>query len=222
MSQDLWDSVDGYIHEKLLADDRALEETLKASEAAGLMPIAVSPSQGKMLHLLAKLRGAQRILEIGTLGGYSSLWMAKALPPGGKLITLEIDPKAAQVARANFKRAGLEKVIELKLAPALDSLKQLVQEKAPAFDMVFIDADKPGYPDYLSWSLKLSRVGTLFILDNMVRKGEIVTAPEGDERVIGARKTYELIAKEPRLDATDIQTVGLKGHDGFVMALVVS
>ncbi len=220
MNQDTWTAVDHYLNQRLLPADLALEAALKAAEAAGLDPINVAPNQGKLLHLLARLRGARRILEIGTLGGYSTIWLARALPQGGKLVTLEINPKAAEVAKANFVRAGLDKVIELRLAPALDSLKKLAGEETGPFDMVFIDADKPAYPDYLTWSLKLSRPGTLIVLDNMVRKGEIVTSPEGDERVVGARKVYEMLAKEPRLSATGIQTVGVKGYDGFVMALV--
>ena len=222
MSQDLWTKVDSYIDEKLLAGDPPMKWVLTASEAAGLDPIAVSPSQGKFLNLLVKLRGAQRVLEVGTLGGYSALWMAMALPKDGKLVALEIDPKAAGVANGNFKKAGLDQVIELRLGPALESLKKLVEEKAAPFDLVFIDADKPGYPEYLAWSLKLSRVGTVIILDNMVRRGELVTAPEGDARVVGARKAYDMIAQESRLSATALQTVGIKGYDGFVMALVVA
>jgi predicted O-methyltransferase YrrM len=222
MSQDLWTKTDAYIDEKLLAGDPPMRWVLTASEAAGLDPIAVSPSQGKFLNLLVKLRGAKRVLEIGTLGGYSAIWMALGLPKDGKLVALEIDPKAAGVANANFQKAGLGQIVELRLGPAADSLKKLVEEKAAPFDLVFIDADKPSYPEYLAWSLKLSRVGTVILLDNMVRKGEIVTSPEGDARVVGARKTYEMIAKEPRLSATALQTVGVKGHDGFVMALVIS
>lgn len=222
MSQDLWTKTDSFIDGKLLAGDPPMKWVLTASEAAGLDPIAVSPSQGKFLNLLVKLRGAKRVLEIGTLGGYSAIWMALGLPKDGKLVALEIDPKAAGVANANFQKAGLDQIVELRLGPALDSLKKLVEEKAAPFDLVFIDADKPGYPEYLAWSLKLSRIGTVIILDNMVRKGEIVTSPEGDARVVGARKTFEMIAKEPRLSATALQTVGVKGHDGFVMALVVA
>lgn len=222
MSNEEWSAVDGYINQHLLSEDPVLEAALKSSGAAGLDPINVAPNQGKFLHLLAKIGGAKNILEIGTLGGYSTLWLAKALPPDGRLVTLEIDPKAAQCARANFARAGFENRIELRLGPALDSLEKLVEEKATPFDLIFIDADKPTYPEYLSWSLKLSRVGTVIVLDNMVRKGEVVTAAEDDPRVVGARRTYELISKEPRLSATGLQTVGVKGHDGFVMALVIA
>ncbi|HVZ80731.1 MAG TPA: O-methyltransferase [bacterium] len=222
MGEDLWSKVDSYIDGKLLAGDPALQWVLQASDEAGLMPIAVSPSQGKFLNLLVKLRGAERVLEIGTLGGYSAIWMALGLPKDGKLVALEIDPKAVDVARANFKKAGVDPVAELRSGPALASLQELVKEKAGPFDLIFIDADKPSYPDYLAWSLKLSRVGTVILLDNMVRKGEIVTSPEGDARVVGARKTYDMIAREPRLSATALQTVGVKGHDGFVMALVVA
>lgn len=222
MSEEKWTAIDDYMNQKLLGADPVMAEAARASDEAGLMPIAVAPNQGKFLYLLAKALGAHRILEIGTLGGYSALWLASALHPNGKLVTLEIDPKAADVAKANLARAGFGERAEVRLGPARDSLAQLVQEKVAPFDLIFIDADKPSYPDYLSWALKLSRIGALIVLDNMVRKGEIVTSPEGDERVVGARKTYEMIAKEPRLSATGIQTVGAKGHDGFVMALVVA
>lgn len=222
MTQEKWEAIDDYMNQWLLPPDGALESVLKECDTAGLDPIAVAPNQGKFLHLLAKLQKAHHVLEIGTLGGYSAIWMAKALPASGAVVTLELSPKNAEVARANIERAGLSGSVVVKVGPALTSLNLLVQEKAGPFDLIFIDADKPSYPDYLSWALKLSRIGTLIVLDNMVRKGEVVTAPEDDPRVVGARKTYEMIAKEPRLSATGIQTVGVKGHDGFVMALVIS
>jgi predicted O-methyltransferase YrrM len=222
MTQEKWDAVDDYINQWLLPPDEALEVVLQECDKAGLDPIAVAPNQGKFLHLLAKLQKAHHVLEIGTLGGYSAIWMARALPLSGGVITLELNPKNAEVARANVERAGLAGSVQVMVGPALESLNLLVHEKAGPFDLIFIDADKPTYPEYLSWSLKLSRIGTLIVLDNMVRKGEVVTAAEDDPRVTGARKTYEMIAKEPRLSATGIQTVGAKGHDGFVMALVVA
>ncbi len=222
MTQEKWDSVDGYINRWLLPADPILESALQASDAAGLDPINVAPNQGKFLYLLAKIQGAKRILEIGTLGGYSAIWLARALPPGGRLVTLEINPTNAETARANLASAGLAGMADVRLGPASESLAKLAAEKDPPFDFIFIDADKPGYPDYLSWSLKLSRVGTVIVLDNMVRKGEVVSAAEGDPRVVGARAAYEMLAKEPRVSATAIQTVGVKGHDGFVMALVTA
>jgi predicted O-methyltransferase YrrM len=222
MTQDKWKAMDDYINHWLLPADPILESALQASEAAGLDPINVAPNQGKFLHLLAKIQGAKRILEIGTLGGYSTLWLARALPSGGRLVTLEINPKNAETSKANIKRAGLSEVIEVRLGPASESLAKLAAEKGGPFDFIFIDADKPGYPEYLTWALKLSRVGTAIVLDNMVRKGEIVSAADGDSRVVGARAVYEMLSKEPRVSATAIQTVGVKGHDGFVMALVIA
>jgi predicted O-methyltransferase YrrM len=222
MTPDKWNAVDDYIGHWLLPADPILESALQANHAAGLDPINVAPNQGKFLFLLAKIRGAKRILEIGTLGGYSALWLARALPPGGRLITLEINPKNAETARANLTRAGLDKVVEIRLGPASESLTKLVSEKDSFFDLIFIDADKPGYPEYFSRALQLSHVGTVIILDNMVRKGDVVYAADGDPRVVGARAVYELLSKEPRVSATAIQTVGAKGHDGFVMALVIA
>jgi predicted O-methyltransferase YrrM len=222
MTQDKWKAVDDYINHWLLPADPILESALQASEKAGLDPINVAPNQGKFLHLLAKIQGAKRILEIGTLGGFSTIWLARALPPGGRLVTLEINPKNAETAKANIKRAGFGEVVEVRLGPASESLAKLVSEKGGSFDFIFIDADKPGYHEYLSWALKLSRDGTVILLDNMVRKGEIVSAAEGDPRVVGARAVYEMLSKEPRVSATAIQTVGVKGHDGFVMAMVIA
>lgn len=220
MTQELWNNVDDYIHQMLLPSDPILEAALQASDEAGLMQINVAPNQGKFLHFLAKIMGAKKILEVGTLGGYSSIWLARALPSGGKLVTLEIDPKAAEVAKANLSRAGLSNVSEVILGPASESLSRLVAENQGPFDLVFIDADKPSTPDYLAWALKLSRVGTVIIVDNLVRKGELADASSTDPRVIGMRRSLEFFQKEPRLSATAIQTVGLKGHDGFAMAVV--
>jgi len=193
---------------------------LKASAAAGLPSIQVSPTQGKLLHLLVLSLGARKILELGTLGGYSTIWMARALPAGGRLITLEADAKHAEVARANIAHAGLANIVDLRLGRAQETLPKLTGE-AP-FDLIFIDADKTGYPEYFQWAMKLSRRGSVIIADNVVRKGEIVDADSGDANVQGVRRFYEMVAREPRVSATAIQTVGSKGYDGFAMAVVLS
>ena len=222
MTQDKWNAIDDYMNQRLMPVDPILEAALQASIDAELDPISVAPNQGKFLHLLAKIQGAKRILEIGTLGGYSAIWLARALPPGGQLITLEIDPYNAEVAKANLRHAGLADVAEVRVGPAVESLAKLASDKGNIFDLIFIDADKPSYPVYLAWALKLSRVGTVIVLDNMVRKGDVVFATESDPRVVGARAVYEMLSKEPRVSATALQTVGAKGHDGFVMALVIA
>lgn len=222
MSQDQWTAVDHYINDLFIPHDSALESTLAASTAADLPAINVSPAQGKLLHLLARAQGARKILEVGTLGGYSTIWLARALPAGGRLITLEFNPKHAEVARSNIARAGLAQVVEVRLGRAIDTLPQLATEKAGPFDLIFIDADKPGYPDYLPWALKLSRAGTLIIADNVVRKGEVANASTTDANVQGVRRYNQLLAAEPRVDATVLQTVGSKGYDGFAIALVTA
>jgi predicted O-methyltransferase YrrM len=219
MSEDQWIAVDRYIAGLFVPPDPALDAALAASDAAGLPQINVSPTHGKLLHLLARLQGARKILEIGTLGGYSTIWMGRALPAGGKLISLEFDPKHAEIARANIARAGLAGVVEVRLGKALDTLPQLMAE-AP-FDLIFIDADKTGYPDYLGWSLKLSRRGSLIIADNVVRKGGVADAANADPNVQGVRRFCELLAGEPRVSSTILQTVGSKGYDGFAVALVI-
>ena len=221
MNQDRWTAVDRYIAESLVGSDSALEAALQSNAAAGLPSIDVAPNQGKFLHLLARSKGARRILEVGTLGGYSTIWLARALPPDGKLITLELDPKHAQVARANLDRAGLSGLVEVRLGPAAESLAKLRDEGVDSFDMIFIDADKPNNPVYLGWALQLARVGTLIVVDNVVRDGDIVDATSTDTAVQGVRTLFELMAAEPRLSATAIQTVGSKGYDGFAMAVVV-
>jgi predicted O-methyltransferase YrrM len=221
MNQEKWTAVDNYVNGLFVPDDPVLDAALAASRAAGLPEINVAPNQGKLLQLLAQAHGARNILEIGTLGGYSTIWLARALPADGKLVTLEFEPKHAEVARANFVRAGFENKIELRLGKASDSLAQLVAEKRGPFDFIFIDADKESYPEYLAWALKLSRRGTLIIADNVVRKGEVIEADNEDSRVQGARRFNELLAAEPRVNATLLQTVGSKGYDGFAMALVV-
>src|SRR5215472_8178334 len=212
MSQDQWAAVDRYLTDLLVRPDPALDAALAASTAAGLPAINVSPPQGKLLQLLARAQGARKILEIGTLGGYSTIWLAGALPAGGRLITLEADPKHAEVARGNIARAGLASVVEVRLGRAIDTLPQLVAEKQGPVDLIFIDADKPGYPDYFPWALKLSRTGTLLIADNVVRKGAVADASSSDPNVQGVRRYNELVAAEPRLSATAIQTVGSKGY----------
>ena len=216
MTPEHWTAVDRYFAELLVPNDPALEGALASSEAAGLPPIQVSPLQGKFLWLLAKVCGARSILEIGTLGGYSALWLARALPPGGRLVTLEVDPKHAEVALGNLARAGLADRVEIKVGRAVDTLPRL---QGP-FDLIFIDADKAGYPDYLRLSLGLSRPGTVIVADNVVRRGEVIDADSADQGVQGVRKFNELVAAEPRLGATALQTVGAKGYDGFVVAIV--
>lgn len=220
MNQDQWTTVDRYISDLFIQPDPALDTVLQASVDAGLPPIQVSPNQGKLLHLLALMQKARTILEMGTLGGYSTIWLARALPADGHLITLEADPKHAEVARANIARAGLTDVVELRLGQALDTLPQLAAEGHGPFDLIFIDADKPNYPDYLKWALKLSRRGSLIVADNVVRNGAVADATNGDPVVLGVRRFNELLAAEPRVSATLIQTVGIKGHDGFAIALV--
>jgi predicted O-methyltransferase YrrM len=222
MTQELWTSVDRYLVENLIPQDTALNEALQANIAAGLPTIDVAPNQGKLLHLLAKIQGSRRILEIGTLGGYSTIWLARALPSGGKLITLEAAPKHAEVACANIARAGLSSLVELRLGPALDSLSQLHEEAASPFDLIFIDADKENIPNYLDWSLRLSRPGTIIIVDNVIRDGAIIDPNDSDPRVQSVRRFFQMLSTDSRLDATSLQTVGSKGHDGFAIAIVKS
>jgi predicted O-methyltransferase YrrM len=222
MTQELWTAVDSYINNLLAPSDDALDAALAASNAAGLAPIAVSQAQGKLLQLLAKIQGARTILEIGTLGGYSTIWLARALPSGGKVITLEYEPKHAEIARANIARAGLAGSVEIRVGRAQDSLPQLAAESRGPFDLIFIDADKTGYPEYFGWALKLSRRGTLIIADNIVRKGAVADPASTDANVQGVRHFNELVATEPRVSATAIQTVGAKGYDGLAIILVIS
>jgi predicted O-methyltransferase YrrM len=222
MLQERWSAVDSYIGENLVPADPVLEAALRASSDAGLPPISVSPSQGKLLNLLARAQGARTILEIGTLGGYSAIWLARALPPGGRLITLEAEPRHAEVARANLAHAGLADVAEVRVGPALDTLPKLQAGGDGPFDLIFIDADKPGYPDYLPWSLRLSRPGSMIIADNVVRGGAVADSASTDANVQGVRRFIEMLAAEPRVSATAIQTVGSKGYDGFALALVLA
>jgi predicted O-methyltransferase YrrM len=220
MSKELWTAVDQYLVESLIPGDPALDEALKANAAAGLPTIDVAPNQGKLLQLIARIQGARRILEIGTLGGYSTIWLARALPSDGKLVTLEAEAIHAEVAKANIERAGLSSIVELRLGPALESLAQLHQEGTPPFDLIFIDADKPNNPRYLEWSMRLSRTGTVIVLDNVVRDGAVIEPQSSDPMVQGVRRFFEMVAADSRLDATALQTVGSKGYDGFVLAIV--
>ena len=220
MPQEQWNEVDRYIVAALLEPDPVLDGALADSKAAGLPPINVAPNQGKMLHLLARTLQAGRILEIGTLGGYSTIWLARALPAGGHLITLEAEPRHAEVATKNLARAGLADTVEVRVGPAIESLPKLEAEGAGPFDMFFIDADKPSNPDYFEWAVRLSRPGSLIVVDNVVRNGAIVQADSTDDGVQGVRRLNELMAADPRVEATAIQTVGSKGYDGFALALV--
>jgi predicted O-methyltransferase YrrM len=218
----LWASVDRYLNDTLIPPDPALDDALAANQAANLPSIDVSPSQGKLLQLLAETQRARRILEIGTLGGYSTINLARALPPNGKLITLELDPHHAKVALANIAHAGLAHAVELRLGPALDSLAQLHAEHVEPFDLIFLDANKDGYPDYLTAALKLARPGTLILADNVIRDGAIIDPHSTDPNVQGVRRFLELLAADPRISSTAVQTVGSKGYDGFAIARVLS
>jgi predicted O-methyltransferase YrrM len=220
MTQELWTAVDNYIKEKMVPADAVLTQALQNAKDAELPAIAVSPTQGKQLHLMARMCGARKILEIGTLGGYSTIWMARALPAGGKVITLELDPKHAAVARKNFELAGLTNVIELRLGSALESLPKLAAERAGPFDLIFIDADKVNIPGYFEWSLKMSHPGTVIIVDNIIRDGAVIEPDHKDPNIQGVRRFNEMLAKETRVSATEIQTVGEKGYDGFALVVV--
>ena len=222
MSEKLWSAVDEYIAETFLPPDAVLDAAAKSADAANLDPIAVSPVQGKFLHLLARIQGVRSILEIGTLGAYSTIWLARALPSNGRLITLEASEKHADVARANIARAGFADRVEVRLGRAQDTLPQMVRDKAGPFDLIFIDADKTGYPEYFKWSLQLSRTGTLIIADNVIRKGAVADAASTDANVQGVRKFNAMVAGESRVTASAIQTVGSKGYDGFTIAIVTS
>jgi predicted O-methyltransferase YrrM len=221
MTENIWTAVDQYIVETLIPSDAALEAALRSSAEAGLPAIQVSPSQGKLLHLLARSVGARNILEIGTLGGYSTIWMARALPAGGRVVTLEAAAQHAEVARANFSRAGLGESIELRLGAALGTLPELAREGRGPFDLIFIDANKSTMAEYFDWSLRLSRPGTVIIADNVVRNGAVIDAGSQDGDVQGVRRFNERVAAEPRVSATEIQTVGSKGYDGFAYLLVL-
>ncbi|MER5291152.1 O-methyltransferase [Streptomyces pharetrae] len=217
----IWDTVDAYFSARLCPDDEPLRAALRDSEAAGLPQISVTAPQGKFLRLLAETQGARTILEIGTLGGYSTIWLARALPEDGRLISLEYSPKHAEIATRNVARAGLEKIVEVRVGAALESLPQLADENPPPFDLVFIDADKANNAHYVEWALRLTRAGSLIIVDNVVRGGRVADAGSDAPDVQGTRAAVELIATHPRLSGTAIQTVGAKGYDGFALARVL-
>jgi predicted O-methyltransferase YrrM len=221
MGQAQWTEVDAFLESILIGEDEALTEAVASSERAGLPPIQVSAAQGKLLHLLAKTQGARRVLEIGTLGGYSAIWMGRALPEGGHLISREASPRHAEVASGNIARAGLVGIVEIRVGLASETLPQLADERPEPFDMVFIDADKAGYPAYLEWALKLTRPGGLILADNVVRGGAVADALSRDTNVRGVRAYLEAVAADPRLDGTVIQTVGAKGYDGLSIARVL-
>jgi predicted O-methyltransferase YrrM len=220
MNQEIWSSVDKYFTDLFVPSDPALNAALADADAAGLPQHNVAPNQGRLLQLLAKICGARTILEIGTLGGYSTIWLARALPAGGRLVTLEANPKHAEVAFANIVRAGLAPVVDLRVGKAVDILPHLAAEGIAPFDLIFIDADKPSNPEYLGWSLELSRPGTVIIGDNVVRDGAVTDSSSTDPNVQGVRRFLELISSEPRLSATALQTVGSKGYDGIAIAIV--
>jgi predicted O-methyltransferase YrrM len=215
-----WAAVDAYISDRLLGEDRPLTDALAANAAARLPAIDVSPAQGKFLHLLARAVGARRILEVGTLGGYSTIWLARALPAGGALITLEIEPRHAEVARGNLDRAGVGDTVDVRVGPALDTLAALKAAKDSDFDFVFIDADKENNANYVAAALDLARAGALIVVDNVIREGRVLDATSEDSMVQGTRQLFDMLADEPRLESTAIQTVGVKKWDGFVIAVV--
>ena len=220
MSQETWDAVDEYTEGLLIGSDPVLDAALAASEQAGLPPIAVTASQGRLLNLLVRIHGARRILEIGTLGGYSTIWMARGLPADGRLVTLELSPDYAAVASANVERAGLAELVEVRVGPALDSLAALEGEGSEPFDMVFIDADKQRTPEYFAHALRLARPGGVIVADNVVRDGNVADPDTWDTGAQGMRRFLEAAGAEPGVEATTIQTVGGKGYDGFTLALI--
>ncbi|HEY4451970.1 MAG TPA: O-methyltransferase [Solirubrobacteraceae bacterium] len=215
-----WNTVDAFVEAKLIAPDEELEQALRASTDAGLPPIAVTPAQGKLLHLLARIHGAARILELGTLGGYSTIWLARALPEGGRLVSLELQERYAQLARTNVERAGLGELVDIRVGPALDSLRRLAEEQGDPFDLVFIDADKQSTPEYFGHALPLTRPGGVILVDNVVRDGALADPASEDPGAQGMRRFHELLAVTPSAQATTIQTVGGKGYDGFTLALL--
>jgi predicted O-methyltransferase YrrM len=222
MAEDIPTQVDEYLGGVLVPSDTILDAADQAGLDAGMPQIQVSPVQGKFLYLLAQIQGARRILEVGTLAGYSTIWLARALPPDGRLVSLELNPRHAEVARENLRRAGLDSIAEVRVGPAVDLLSALAEEDGEPFDLVFIDADKEHNPEYLAGALRISRPGTVIVVDNVVRHGAVVVATSHDPGVRGTRRMFELIAGEPRLEATALQTVGLKGYDGFAILRVKS
>lgn len=222
MNENQWSQVDEYLVSLLAPSDEALDHALADSNSAGLPHINVAPNQGKLLQILARMQGARRILEVGTLGGYSTIWLARALPEDGTLTTLELEPLHAEVARKNLERALVSSLVEVRVGPAAVSLRRLVDEGAEPFDFIFIDADKEGYPEYLELSLSLSRPGTVIVADNVVRQGQVIDPNSPDSRVQGVRTFLERAAANPRLEGTAVQTVGSKGYDGFAIFIVRS
>ncbi len=219
--REVWSAVDDYVTRLLVKPDPALESAVDATARAGMPPIAVSAPQGKLLALLAQITGARWILEIGTLGGYSTIWMARALPADGRLISLEVDPGHAEVATANLAAAGVDKVTEIRIGPALETLPKLAEEGAGPFDLVFIDADKANIPEYLDWSIRLARPGTVIVVDNVVRDGALLDDSGQKPDVVGVRRLHEMLSTDHRVSATTIQTVGAKGYDGFTLGVVL-
>lgn len=222
MSESTWRAVDDYFNGELIPADPVLDAAVRLSAAEGLPDIAVAPNQGRLLNLIARIHGARRILEVGTLGGYSAIWLARALPEDGRLISMELDPHHAEVARTNIKSAGLSDKVQVRVGRAAESLAALAEENPEPFDLVFIDADKPSNPEYLAWALRMSRPGTVIVVDNVVRGGEVADPASTNPAVQGTRKLVDVVAAEPRLDATAIQTVGVKGYDGLLFAIVKS
>jgi len=222
MTQEIWTAVDEYINGFFVPSDAALDAALAASASAGLPNIQVSPAQGKMLHVLARLVGARNILELGALGGYSGIWMARALPPGGKLLTLEASEKHAEIAKANYARAGLSNVIDLRLGKALDLLPQVATERRGPFDLIFLDANKSDMAEYFDWAVKLSRPGSVIVADNSISRGRVLDTDSDDPDVQGCRLFHERVAADQRVSATEIQTVGVKGWDGFTLIAVLT
>ena len=220
MSEETWSTVERYISDSLVHSDAALEAALSASDAAGLPSINVAPNHGKLLHILALMVGARRVLEIGTLGGYSAIWMARALPAGGRLVTLEADRRHAELARRNIDAAGVGPMVDIQLGKALDLLPALATASAEPFDLIFIDADKTNTVPYFAWALKLARAGSVIVVDNVVRKGAVADPTSADADVQGMRRFYARLADERRVIATALQTVGSKGYDGFAIAIV--
>jgi predicted O-methyltransferase YrrM len=222
VDRERWDAVDAYIAGLFVGDDTALDEALAESREAGLPPINVAPNQGKLLHLLVRAIGARTVLEIGTLAGYSTIWLGRALPEDGRIVTLEIEPRHAEVARRNLERAGLEQLVSVRIGRAIDTLAELADEGAGPFDFVFIDADKQSNSEYFEWALRLTRPGSMIVVDNVVRDGAVVDKDNEDPAILGTRRLNERMASEPRVSVTEVQTVGTKGHDGFALALVLS
>jgi len=220
MTDTKWAEVDEYLNALHIGPDAALDGAAEATVAAGLPPIAVTPNQGKLLHILARMQRAKSILEIGTLGGYSTIWLARGLEPGGKVVTLELDQKHADVAAASIAKAGFSDVVEIHVGKAIDTLPQLAHSGDAPFDLIFIDADKKSIPEYFEWALKMSRPGTLILVDNVVRAGNVVNADSPDADIQGIRRFNEMVSREPRVTVTTLQTVGSKGYDGLAFVLV--